>query len=378
MAERVLLSPPDVGHLEAQAVARAMRSGWIAPTGPEVTAFENEIAERVDTPYAVATSSGTAALHLCLLGVGVSPGDVVLVPTMTFVASANPVVYAGATPCFVDVREEDGNVDPDLLGLAIKDLRDSGSRIAAVMSVDLLGKCADYSAITRTCAEAGLPLIEDAAESLGATQHDRPAGSFGDAAALSFNGNKIMTTSGGGMLLSSDADLAARARFLSTQAREPVEHYEHRSIGFNYRLSNVLAALGRAQLDRLDRMMGRRRQIRAVYRDLIAGVDGVRIFGGLDDSVQNCWLTALVIDPKVTGFSAEDLRVHLDRTNIESRPLWKPMHMQPVFAQAPRYATGVAELLFKNGVTLPSASAHSDQVIERVCEAMTGFLSARS
>ena len=370
---RVLMSPPDVGQLEEDAVVRAMRSGWIAPTGPEVTAFEDEMAARIGVLHAVAMSSGTAALHLALVAIGVRADDVVIVPTMTFVASANAVVYTGATPCFVDVLSEDGNLDADLLADAIADLRSNGRRIAAVMAVDLLGKCADYASIEKVCAEAEVPLIEDAAEALGAARIDGRAGSFGIASALSFNGNKIMTTSGGGMLLSEDGDLAAHARFLSTQAREPVAHYEHEQIGYNYRLSNILAALGRAQLARLDEMIERRREIRGSYRNLFSGIDGVRIFGG-DDTGQNCWLTALVIDPSAAGFQATELSAHLDRRDIESRPLWKPMHLQPVFANAPSYETGVARGLFEHGITLPSGSVHDKETIDRVCEALDDFV----
>lgn len=373
---RVLMSPPDVGKLEEDAVVRAMRSGWIAPTGPEVTGFEEEMAERVGVAHAVAMSSGTAALHLAMVGLGVGVGDVVIVPSMTFVASANAVVYTGATPCFVDVLSEDGNLDAELLADAIADLRSNGKRVAAVMSVDLLGKCADYASIGKVCAEAEVPLIEDAAEALGATRSDGRAGSFGVASALSFNGNKVMTTSGGGMLLSQDGDLAAQARFLSTQAREPVAHYEHEHVGYNYRLSNILAALGRAQLDRLDEMIDRRREIRQVYRILLAEIDGVRIFGGGDDVSQNCWLTALVIEPMAAGFTATELRAHLDSRDIESRPLWKPMHMQPVFENAPSYETGVAQELFEHGVTLPSGSVHDRETIGRVSESIDDFVRA--
>ena len=363
---RLLMSPPDVGPLEEEAVLRAVRSGWVAPTGPEVTAFENEVAQRVDVGHAVALSSGTAALHLAMLGAGVRPGDVVVVATMTFVASANAVTYARATPYFVDVLEEDGNLDPQLLDEALHRLRREGRRVGAVMAVDLLGKACDLTAIDAVCAEHEVPLIEDAAESLGASHAGRPAGSWGRAAALSFNGNKVMTTSGGGMLLTDDPDLADHARFLSTQAREPVAHYEHRHIGYNYRLSNVLAALGRAQLARLDGMIARRREIRAAYAEAVAGVPGVRVFGAADDGGANCWLTALVLDPAAGPVDAPKLAAALEDVDVEARPLWKPMHLQPVFADAPRLETGVAERLFQTGVTLPSGSVHGPQEIDRV------------
>ena len=270
MTDRLLMSPPDVGALEEEYVLRALRSGWVAPTGPEVTAFEEEMAVRIGVQHAVAMSSGTAALHLAMLGVGVRPGDIVIVASMTFVASANAAAYTGAEPCFVDCGE-DGNLDAGLLDEAISDQRRWGRRVSAVMAVDLLGRVADYESIARVCDEHGVPLIEDAAEALGATRDGVPAGRFGVASALSFNGNKIMTTSGGGMLLSDDGALAEHARFLSTQAREPVAHYEHRHIGYNYRLSNILAALGRAQLARLDDMIERRRASRELYRSRRCG-----------------------------------------------------------------------------------------------------------
>jgi dTDP-4-amino-4,6-dideoxygalactose transaminase len=370
VSERLLMSPPDVGALEEEYVLRAIRSGWVAPTGPEVTAFEEAIAVRCGVAEAVAMSSGTAALHLALLGVGVGPGDVVIVPTMTFVASANAVVYTGAEPCFVDSLLEDGNLDPALVEQAIKQVRADGRRVGAVMAVDLLGKLADYGELQAVCDRHDVPLVEDAAEALGATSELGPAGAFGRVAALSFNGNKIMTTSGGGMLLTDDRALAAHARFLSTQAREPVAHYEHRHIGYNYRMSNVLAALGRAQLERLDGMIARRREIRAAYAEVVADWPGVRIFGSERGDRTNFWLTALVVDPGESGTAASSLMAHLESANIECRPLWKPMHLQPVFDGALSVVNGVAEHLFELGVTLPSGSVHDDAAIDRVCEAL--------
>ncbi len=368
------MSPPDVGPLEEEAVLRAVRSGWVAPTGPEVNAFEDEVARRVGVDHAVALASGTAALHLAMIGVGVRPGDVVVVATMTFVASANAVTYTGATPYFVDVLEEDGNLDPHLLDEALRTLRAERHRVGAVMAVDLLGKACDLTSIAAVCAEHDVPLIEDAAESLGASHAGRPAGAWGATAALSFNGNKVMTTSGGGMLLTDDRDLADHARFLSTQAREPVVHYEHRHVGYNYRLSNVLAALGRAQLQRLDAMIARRREIRAAYAELVADVPGVRVFGAEEDKEANCWLSALVLDPSAAPVDANTLATALEKADIEARPLWKPMHCQPVFADTPRLATGVAERLFERGVTLPSGSVHGPEAIRRVLDVLDDVL----
>lgn len=373
MGYRVLLSPPDVGPAEERAVVDAVRSGWVAPAGPHLERFERELAERTGVGHAVGLGSGTAALHLALLGVGVQPGDVVLVPTVTFAATANAVVYVRGVPCFVDVEAASGNVDPDAFVAAVEQQRRAGRRVAAFVPVDLFGRCADYDRLLPAAEELSVPVIEDAAEAIGASRAGRPAGSFGRAAALSFNGNKVMTTSGGGALVSDDGDFIARARYLSTQAREPVAHYEHREVGYNYRLSNVLAALGSAQLERLGTMIGRRREIRGRYRDVLAGRDGVRLLDGGDDSEDNCWLTVAVVDPAVAGWSAAQLGQRLAAHGIESRPVWKPMHQQPVFADAPTVLTGNADALFANGLTLPSGSAHDDAVVDEIMSVIVDF-----
>ncbi|MGY1834618.1 DegT/DnrJ/EryC1/StrS family aminotransferase [Blastococcus sp. SYSU DS0510] len=371
---RILLSSPDVGQREEELVVEAVRSGWIAPLGPMVDAFEAAIAQRCGRQHAVALSSGTAALHLALLEVGAGPGTVVIVPTLTFAATANAVVYTGAEPFFVDCDEATGNLDPEPLETALEQLAGERAQVAAVVPVDLLGRCADYTRILPICERFGVPVISDAAESLGSAHAGRPAGAFGAAAALSFNGNKIMTTSGGGMLLTDDAATAARIRYLSTQARQPAVHYEHTEIGYNYRLSNVLAALGLAQLERLDGMIGRRRAVRQQYAEIFSGVDGVRVFQRDGDASDNCWLTAVVIDPQAAGWSSEDLRKALDAADIESRPLWKPMHRQPVFVGARSLVSGVADGLFDRGLTLPSGSALRPDDVERVLSAVSRFL----
>ena len=373
---RVFLSAPDVSELEESFVLRALRSGWVAPVGPDIDAFEREVAARTDVAHAVALSSGTAALHLALLALGVGSGDVVIVPTLTFAATANAVVYAGAEPAFVDCEEETGNLDPALLNRLLTQLQREGRRVGAVMPVDMLGRCADYDAILPICSAHGVPVIEDAAEALGASYAGRPAGSFGAAAALSFNGNKIMTTSGGGMLLTNDRDLAARCRYLSTQARQPVVHYEHTEVGYNYRLSNVLAALGRAQLQRLDGMIERRRTLRERYAKLFAGVDGVRLLGA-EDADANCWLTSIVVNLARAGWRVGQLAEHLAVADIESRPIWKPMHLQPVFAGTRAEVTGVAQRLFENGLTLPSGSVLDEPQIQRVLGVLADFLGGR-
>ena len=374
MTRRIYLSAPDVGEAEERRVLGALRSGWVAPIGPDVDGFEGDVARRVGVAHAVALSSGTAALHLALLSYGIGPGDVVVVPTLTFAATANAVVYTGARPYFVDCEPLTGNLDPDLLDEAVRRLRAAGHRVRAAVPVDLLGKCADYNAVGKAAEQHDLPILSDAAESFGASRDGRPAGSFGRAAALSFNGNKIMTTSGGGMLLTGDAALADRVRYLATQARRPVAHYEHADVGYNYRLSNLLAALGRAQLARLEEMMGRRRLLRELYRALFADVPGVRIFGGDDDATDNCWLTSILVDPAVCRWTAGELATELAAANIETRPLWKPMHLQPVFAGADALITGAAQRLFETGLTLPSGSALTAADIDRVAGSIRAFL----
>ena len=372
---RIFLSAPDVGELESKYVAEAIASGWVAPAGPDLNEFESEVARRVSITHAVALSSGTAGLHLGLLALDVSPGDVVITSTMTFAATANAITYVGAKPYFVDSSRETGNVDVALMAEAASQVQASGRRIGALLPVDLLGKCGDMDALATLAADLGVPLLVDAAEAMGASFGGRAAGSFGDASVLSFNGNKIMTTSGGGMFLTGDAELARRVRYLSTQARQPFKHYEHIDIGYNYRLSNILAALGRAQLARLDQSLARRRQIRESYRAAFAGIAGVSIFGG-DDSSDNCWLTSIIVEESA-GWTPAQLCEYLDERDIESRPLWKPMHLQPVFRDSERLVNGNAEWLFEHGLTLPSGSGMNEANINRILEAISSFLAER-
>lgn len=382
LTERILLSPPDTGAAEEAAVIRALRGGWVAPLGPEVDAFEEEMAAYTGRRHGVALASGTAALHLALLNHGVGPGDLVLTATMTFAATANAITYTGAQPVFIEC-DATGNIDVDLLDEALTDLLRQGKCVAAIVPVDLLGKVADYDGIARVAARAGIPVIADSAESLGARRNGRPAGSFGDAAILSFNGNKVMTTSGGGMLLTDDSALADRTRYLATQARQPVVHYEHTDIGYNYRLSNLLAALGRAQLERLDAMIERRREIRQEYREFLAEVPGTSIFGGVDGAEiggptrDNFWLTSVVVDPSEAGWSAPELIAHLAAAGIEARPLWKPMHLQPVYSAIASYVNGTSEQLFRTGLSLPSGSALTTEQIDRVKLGIQSFLRSR-
>ncbi|MEU7173514.1 aminotransferase class I/II-fold pyridoxal phosphate-dependent enzyme [Micromonospora tulbaghiae] len=376
MTGRIYLSPPDVGPLEESYVLRAIRSGWVAPLGPEVEAFEREVAERVGAKHALALNSGTSALHLALLVLGAGPGSVVVAPTMTFAATANAAVYTGAEPVFVDCDPATGNMDVSALAEMLDMLTRAGEKVAAVLVADMFGTCADYDELLPVCEAAGVPVVEDAAQALGATYRGRPAATFGRLNALSFNGNKIITTSGGGMLLSDDEALLARCRHLATQAREPVPHYEHVDVGYNYRLSNLLAALGRAQLHRLDGMMRRRRLLRERYAKLFSGVPGVRLLGDGDEG-SNCWLTSIVVDPERTGWSAAELGAHLAARDIETRHVWKPMHRQPLFAGCRAVVTGASDRLFAQGLTLPSGSALDDDRLARVVGAVEQFLDAR-
>lgn len=373
---RVFMSKAVVDSKEEEAVIRAVRSGWIAPLGPEVDAFEAEVSARVGVKYALALSSGTAALHLGLLELGARPGTCVAVSSMTFAATANAVAYTGAEPVFVDSQASDGNVDASLMIESIRVLQDEGRDVVAAIPVDLFGRCVRYDELEAGLADLGVPMLADTAESLGSIYKGRPAGAFGRAAAFSFNGNKIMTTSGGGMLVSDDEDLIGRARYLSTQARRSEQWYEHTEVGFNYRMSNILAAVGRAQLSKLDDFIARRRAIRNMYFEAFADIEGLRFLGALDSSdgtADNYWLTAIVLDERL-GVTANELVAHLDENDIEGRHLWKPMHLQPVWRGARAFVNGVSEDLFKNGVALPSGYGLTDGEIGRVVDAVRSIL----
>lgn len=368
MSGRIHLSKADVTALEEEYVVAAIRSGWCAPLGPDVDAFEAEVAAFVGVEHALALSSGSAALHLAMLEVGASPGRVVVLPTMTFAATANSISYTGATPVFVDALREDANIDPTLLVEAVDTLAAEGADVCAVVTVDLFGRACDYSSIEPALAARGIPLVEDAAEALGASRDGRSAGTFGRASALSFNGNKIMTTSGGGMLLSDDTDLVEHARKLATQAREPVPWYEHEEVGYNYRLSNLLAAFGRAQLSRLPAMIERRRSIRTRYAAALAPL-GVELLGGAG-SEDNCWLTGVIAPAELLPGGVTPVLARLNAQDIEARHLWKPMHRQPVFERQRSFLTGVSDELFERGLLLPTGSALTDDEVDRVIAAV--------
>ena len=361
---RIYLSPPHLSGHELEYLQDAVESNWIAPLGPQVDALEQELAGLVGVPNALALSSGTAALHLALVVLGIGHGDEVGCSSFTFSASANPVVYAGASPVFVDADAATWTMDPGLLEQALAE-RPS---IRAVVAVDLYGQCCDYDRIRELCAARGVTLIQDAAESLGAAYGDEPAGGQGDLAAFSFNGNKVITTSGGGMLVSRDADRIEHARKLSTQARDIAPHYEHTEIGFNYRLSNLLAAVGRAQLAVLPERVAARRRVNGRYRELLADTPGISFMPEAPYGRGNCWLTCIVVDPDEAGTDRERIRLALEAEDVESRPLWKPMHLQPVFAGAPAYGGEVSARLFECGLCLPSGSALTDDDQRRVVE----------
>lgn len=367
MTDRIYLSPPFVSGTEKQMVDDAIDSNWIAPLGPQVEAFESELAEAAGTRRSLATSTGTAALHLVLDVLGVGPGDVVVGPTFTFIGGVSPIHYVGAEPWFVDSSASTWNLDPELLEEALATARSEGRLVGAVIAVDLFGQTADYEQIEAICDRYEVPLVADAAEALGATGvGGRPAGSFGRAGILSFNGNKIITTSGGGALVSDDEDLVDRAFHLATQARDPAPHYEHSAIGYNYRMSNLLAAVGRAQLATLDMRVAARRRIFDTYVELLGDVAGIEFMPEAPYGRSNRWLTAVTIDPVRFGAGRDDVLTALERENIEARPVWKPMHRQPVFAGSRVFGGAVSEEIFEAGVCLPSGTGLREDQIERI------------
>lgn len=362
---RVYLSSPHMGEEELELVKEAFASNWIAPLGPHVDGFERELAAYVQMPYAAALSSGTAALHLALRILGLARGDEVVCSTLTFSASANPILYEGAQPVFVDSEASSWNMDPELLRKGLEDAARRGKLPRAVIAVDLYGQCADYGRIVPICEEFGVPLIEDAAEALGATCGPNPAGSFGKCSVFSFNGNKIITTSGGGMLVSRDRKTIERARYLATQARDPAPHYQHSTVGFNYRLSNVLAAIGRGQLKVLPSRIEARKRNFEFYRSALSDLPGIRLLRHGQYGESNYWLTCLTVDAEQFGATREDIRITLERENIEARPVWKPLHMQPVFAGCRSFGGAVSEALFADGLCLPSGSNLLDEDLAR-------------
>jgi pyridoxal phosphate-dependent aminotransferase EpsN len=364
---RIFLSPPHLGGDELEFIQDALASNWVAPLGPHVDAFEREVAELVGVAHAAALCSGTAALHLALKLLGVGPGDEVLCPTLTFVASANPVLYEGGTPVFLDAEPGTWGVDPELVRQELRACAARGKLPKAVVVVDVCGQAAAYEPILEACSCYGVPVVEDAAQALGATYRGRMAGSLGRLGVLSFNGSKIITASSGGMLLSAEPGLIERARFLATQARDPAPHYEHSVLGYNYRLSNILAAVGRAQLRVFPERLAARRHNHEFYRGALADLPGVGFMPQAPDGRPNHWLTCVTIDPKAFGATCDEVRRALEAEDIESRLMWKPLHRQPLFAGCRHRGGAVADWVFERGLCLPSGSGLTDDDLRRVC-----------
>lgn len=370
MNAKIWLSSPHMGGKELLFVNEAFATNWIAPLGPNVDGFEQDIQAFVDHRVQVAAlSSGTAALHLALVILGIQAGDEVICQSMTFSASANPIAYQGAIPVFVDSEEATWNLSPVFLEKAIEDRIKKGKKPKAIIAVHLYGMPAQMDKIMEIAKHYQIPVIEDAAEALGSTYNGQPLGTFGDIGIYSFNGNKIITTSGGGALVSANPEYVKKARFLSTQALDPAPHYQHSYIGYNYRMSNICAGIGRGQMDVLPLRVQQRRANFEYYRKALAGIPGITCAAGPGDQYfSNHWLTTVLIESQ--HFNREDLRLALVAENIDSRPLWKPMHLQPVFAGAPYYGNGTSDRLFENGLCLPSGSNLTEADLERVVAAV--------
>ena len=372
MNPKILLSTPHMGGNELKFIQKAFTDNWVAPLGANVNGFESDLEEYLGNGSHVAVmSAGTAALHLALVMLDIGTGDEVFCQSMTFAASANPIAYVGATPVFIDSERDTWNMCPEALREALESRAKSGRLPKAVIVVHLYGMPAKMDELTALCEEYNVPLLEDAAEALGSTYKGVKCGTFGKMAILSFNGNKIITTSGGGALVTKDSALKKKCIFLSTQARDAAAHYEHSQIGYNYRLSNISAGIGRGQMEVLDERVAARRRNQAFYSELFKDVDGIEVFTEPnDDFFSNHWLTSILVDPAKTGFTREDMRLKLLNRGIESRPLWKPMHMQPVFQGADFFGTGVSEELFRDGLCMPSGSNLGTEEHERIAEAV--------
>jgi dTDP-4-amino-4,6-dideoxygalactose transaminase len=367
MKKRIWLSSPHMGGHEMNYVQEAFETNWIAPLGPNVNAFENELAEYLKINHVAALTSGTAAIHLSLVILGIKPGDEVISSSFTFSATVNPIAYLGAVPVLIDSEEDSWNMDPELLEKAIIDRLAKGKKPKAIIAVHLYGMPAKIVEIINIAKKFEIPVIEDAAEALGSTYKGKACGTFGDIGILSFNGNKIITTSGGGALVSDNNDFVKKARFLSTQARDNAPHYQHSEIGYNYRMSNVLAGIGRGQLEVIGERVAKRRSNFDFYFRELTNLPGVSFQIEKVPSFSNRWLTTILVDPGISeNISREEIRKKLDNENIESRPLWKPMHIQPVFKDCPSYLNGVSEKLFNCGLCLPSGSNLTNSDLEMV------------
>ena len=365
--KRIYLSSPHMSGEEMKYIKKAFDQNWVAPLGPNVDAFEESLARYCGVKHAAALSSGTAAIHLGLIILGVEQGDEVIASSFTFSATINPIVYQKALPVLVDCEPKTWNMDPQLLETAIKDRIKKGKKPKAIIPVHLYGMPANMGEIMKIADSYEIPVIEDAAEALGSRYMDKPVGTFGKMGILSFNGNKIITTSGGGALISNNKEMISKARFLSTQARDRAPHYQHSQIGYNYRMSNILAGIGRGQMEVVEERVGKRRDNFLFYKNNIGIHEGIRFLEEHDKSYfSNHWLTTIQIDPSKTGTTRETLQMNLEEENIESRPLWKPMHLQPIFAAYPAYLNGTSEDLFNKGLCLPSGSNMSDEDLQRI------------
>lgn len=373
-SNKIWLSSPHMGGNEIKYVHEAFDANWIAPLGPNVNGFENDLESYLGEKNVVgALSSGTAALHLGLILLGVEAGDEVICQSMTFSASANPIMYLGAKPIFIDSERETWNICPIALEEAILDRQKNGKKPKAIIPVHLYGMPYNVDAIREISIKYGIPILEDSAEALGSTFKGQKCGTFGDIGVLSFNGNKIITTSGGGAIVCKNKELKDKAVFLSTQARDDAPHYQHSHVGYNYRMSNICAGIGRGQMEVLDEHIGFRRDMHNFYNNLFSGIEGISLLKEpSEDYFSNHWLSAVIIDPEKTGgVTREDIRLGLEKYNIESRPLWKPMHLQPVFKDARYYGDKVAENLFDNGLCLPSGSNLIENDRLRIAEALS-------
>ncbi|WP_372756064.1 DegT/DnrJ/EryC1/StrS family aminotransferase [Labilibaculum sp.] len=377
MKSKIWLSSPHMGGSELKYVQEAYDTNWVAPLGPNVNEFENTLAKYINTSQVSALSSGTAAIHLALILLGVKEGDEVIVQSFTFSATVNPIRYLGASPVFVDSEEDTWNMCPIALHKAIKDRIKKGKKPKAIIPVHLYGMPAKMEEIRALGKMYSIPIVEDAAESLGSSLKGKKMGSWGQFGILSFNGNKIITTSGGGALLSDDKIMIEQSRFLATQARDDAPHYQHSHIGYNYRMSNIVAGIGRGQMEVLDDRISRRREINSWYKELLKDKPGIYFqTEPSNDYFSNFWLTAIIIDPKESkGLTREIVRLKLAEENIESRPLWKPMHLQPVFNDFSFYDNGVSERLFENGLCLPSGSNLTQDEMKRISTCLSSLFS---
>ena len=364
---KIWLSSPHMGEKEFEFVKEAFDTNWVAPLGPNVDGFEKDLVEFTGSKNAAALSSGTSALHLALIIADVKAGDEVICQSFTFSASANPIVYQGAIPVFVDSEADTWNMSPELLRKAIVDRIAKGKKPKAIIPVHLYGMPAKMDEILSIANEFGIIVIEDAAEALGSKLKGKACGTFGKYGVLSFNGNKIITTSGGGALISDDAEMISKTRFLATQARDNAPHYQHSHIGYNYRMSNICAGIGRGQMVVIQDRINQRRKNFEFYKNLFSSVDGIEVLEEAKDSYSNRWLTCILVNPEITGgLTRDSIRLALEKENIECRPLWKPMHMQPIFESAPFYGDGTSEKLFEQGLCLPSGSNLTEGDLERV------------